>query len=124
MSNKFVGFLEAVWRDFAKALPWAQKAIGVLSVFDPALGALFSTTANIVATVEQKYAALGKQTGTGVQKLADALQIGEPVIAQGLSLAGKASDTAAVTGYINSVVTVLNSAPAPTAPAPSPATSA
>jgi hypothetical protein len=104
---------EAVEKDFEAALPWLQKGGAVLSIFDPSLGALFNTTVNIVATVEQKYAVLGKQTGSGEQKLADAVQIGEPIIAQGLKLAGKASDTAAVTGYINSVVNVLNAVPAP-----------
>lgn len=108
----FKSFLQKVGEDFMKALPWLQKAGQVVTVFDPALGDLFNSTVNIVATVEQKWAALGKQSGTGTQKLADAVQIGEPVIAQGLKLAGKASDTAAVTTYINSVVAVLNAAPA------------
>ena len=36
----------------------------------------------------------------------------EPVIAQGLVVAGKPADTEAVKGYINSVVTVLNTMPA------------
>jgi hypothetical protein len=105
---------ETVEKDFEAALPWLQKAGSVAAVFDPSLGALFNSTVNIVATVEQKYAALGKQSGTGSQKLADALAIGEPVIAQGLKLAGKTNDTASVTNYINSVVTVLNAVPAKT----------
>jgi len=108
----FKSFLQQVGEDFQKALPWLQKAGAFASVFDPSLGTLFSTTVNIVATVEQKYAALGKQSGTGTAKLADALAIGEPVIAQGLKLAGKSSTTADVTNYINSIVTVLNAAPA------------
>jgi altronate dehydratase len=106
---------EDVEKDFEAALPWLQKAGGIVTVFDPSLGALFNTTVNIVATVEQKWAALGKQTGTGTQKLADAVQIGEPVIAQGLKLAGQDSSTAGVTNYINSVVAVLNGIPAPKA---------
>jgi|ERR1700722_8423440 len=109
----FKSVLETIGTDFLKALPWLQRGAGIVGIFDPALGSLFSTTVNIVATVEQKYAALGKQTGTGTQKLADALQIGEPVIAQGLKLAGKSSTTADVANYINSVVTVLNAAPTP-----------
>ena len=111
----FKSVLQKIGEDFEKALPWIAKGGQILGVFDPALGAVFSTTCNIVATVEQKYAALGKQSGTGTSKLADALQIGEPVIAQGLKLAGKASDTAAVTGYINAVVAVMSTAPAPPA---------
>ena len=111
----FKSFLTKVGEDFTKALPWLQKGSSILSVFDPTLGTLFSTTVNIVATVEQKYAALGKQSGTGPQKLADALSIGEPVIAQGLKLAGKSSATSDVANYINGVVAVLNAAPAPQA---------
>jgi hypothetical protein len=113
----FKSFLQKVGEDFAKALPWIEKGASIVTLFDPALGTLFNTTLNIVATVEQKYAALGKQSGTGVQKLADAILIGEPVIAQGLKLAGKSSDTASVTNYINAVVQVANAAPAPI-PAP------
>jgi hypothetical protein len=111
--QKFKSFLQQVGEDFQKALPWLQKAGATLSIFDPSMGALYNTTLNIVAVVEQKWAALNKQSGTGAQKLADALQIGEPVIAQGLKLAGKASDTAAVTNYINAVVAIASSTPAP-----------
>ena len=50
---------------------------------------------------EQKYAALGKQSGTGASKLADVLQIAGPVIKQGLEDAGKSADDTAVQGYIN-----------------------
>jgi hypothetical protein len=113
----FKSFLTKVGEDFTKALPWLEKGASLVAVFDPALGPLFTTTVNIVGTVEQKYAALGKQSGSGVAKLADALQIGEPVIAQGLKLAEKSSTTADVTNYINSVVAVLNAAPAPAAAA-------
>lgn len=118
MTNKFVSFLEAVGKDFKKGLdvllkfaPEAETAVGI---FAPQLGPAFNTTVNAVVMAEQKYAALGKQTGTGQQKLADVLQIAEPVIAQSLADAGKANDTASVTNYVNSVVAVLNAAPAPT----------
>lgn len=115
----FKSVLQAIGEDFLKGLaailPYAQT-VGetAVSLFAPALGPLFNTTVSIVSAAEQKYAALGKQSGTGTSKLADALQIGEPVIAQGLKAAGKASDTAAVTAYINNVVAVLNAAPAKT----------
>ncbi len=108
----FKSFLQKVGEDFLKALPWLQKAGAIVGVFDPALGDLFNQTVNIVSTVEQKWAALGKQSGSGAQKLADALQIGEAVVAQGLKLAGKSNATADVTNYINGVVAVLNAAPA------------
>jgi|GEM_PF-6646317 len=120
MSNKAISFLEAIGKDFVKGLnailPYAATmGETAVSIFAPSLGSLFNTTVSAVVLAEQKYAALGKQNGTGAQKLADVLQISEPVIAQGLTDAGRPSDTAAVTSYINSVVTVLNAAPAPSA---------
>jgi hypothetical protein len=107
----FQSIMQWIEKEFDKALPWIQRGGEVISIFDPALGAVFNTTASIVGLVEQKYAALGKASGTGASKLADALQIGEPVIAQALKLAGAASDTAAVTAKINAVVNVLNTMP-------------
>jgi hypothetical protein len=120
VTNKVETFLEAVGKDFAKGLaavlPYAATmGETAVSLFAPALGPLFNTTVAVVTAAEQKYAALGQQSGTGTQKLADVLQIAEPVIAQGLKVAGKSSTTADVTSYVNSVVAVLNAAPAPTA---------
>ena len=117
MSNKFVSFLEAAGRDFLRGLAWflpyaAGPGSIAVSLFAPALGPIFNSTVSAVVLAEQKYAALGKQTGTGASKLADVLQLMEPVIAQGLVVAGKPADTEAVKGYINSVVTVLNTMPA------------
>ena len=123
MTNKFVSFLEAVGRGFKKGLdfilPIAETAGEVaVSIFAPALGPLFNQTVAAVMTAEQSAAAVGKQTGTGVQKLASVVQLMGPLIAQGLADAGKANDEAAVQAYINSIVTILNSIPAPPAPAP------
>jgi hypothetical protein len=116
MSNKFVGFLEAIGKAFMKVIiPFAPMAEAAVNTFLPALGPAFTATSNAVIAVEQKYAALGQQNGTGAQKLQEVLQLSEPVIAQFLADAGKAHDTAAVTAYINSVVGVLNMAPAPAA---------
>ena len=113
----FKSFLQKVGEDFKKgllvSLPVAETAGEVaVAEFAPALGPAFNATVHIVALVEQKYAALGKQTGSGPSKLADALQIGEPLIAQFLADAGKDHDTAAVTKFINEVVDILNAAPA------------
>ncbi len=121
----FISFLDHVGHEFKKGLdfilPWAAGAGEVaVSIFAPALGPMFNSTVSAVILAEQKAAAVGKQTGSGSQKLADVLQIMEPVIAAGLNDAGKAHDTAAVTGYINSVVTVLNNAPAPVQSPPAP----
>lgn len=114
MSNKFVSFLKTVGKDFLKyVIPWAATAGEVaVAAFVPALGPMFNQTVSAVVLAEQKYAALGTAKA-GPQKLADVLQIMEPVIAQGLADAGKPNDTASVTAYINSVVTVLDAAPPP-----------
>lgn len=113
----FKSWLQKVGEDFKKGLlailPWAETAGQVaVAEFAPALGPAFNATVHIVSVVEQKYAALGKQSGSGTSKLADALTIGEPVIAQLLSDAGKDHDTPAVTKFINEVVDILNAAPA------------
>ena len=116
----FLSFLKKVGQDFKKIFenPWTQKieqvAGAVLTLAVPPIGSLFSATASAVMLAEQKAAALGKQDGSGPQKLADVLQLMEPVIAQALKDAGKDSSTAAVTNYINGVVAILNATPAPT----------
>jgi hypothetical protein len=125
MTSKFVSFLETVGKDFNKGLkfvlPWAEGAGEVaVAAFAPSLGPLFNSTVAAVVTAEQSAAAVGKQSGTGASKLAAVVQLMGPLIAQGLADAGKAHDDAAVQSYVNSVVTVLNAAPAPT-PAANPA---
>ena len=119
MSGKFKRFLTELGQDFKKALPWLESfGEAAVSAFLPALGPLFNQTVNAVVTVEQKYAALGKQSGTGAQKLADVVEIMGPLVAVALQDAGKASDEAAVENYINSVVEILNTTPAPEIQAP------
>lgn len=120
MTNKFVSFLETVGRDFKKGLdfilPWAAGAGEVaVSLLAPSLGSLFNQTVNAVVTAEQAAAAVGKQTGSGAQKLASVVQLMGPLIATALADAGKSNDTASVQAYINAVVTILNAAPAPAA---------
>jgi len=118
MTNTALTFLEAVGKDFVHGLnlllPYAETTGEVaVSIFAPSLGPLFNQTVNAVVTAEQSAAAASKQSGSGPSKLAAVVSIAGPLIAQGLAVAGKSSDTAAVQGYINSVVTVLNTAPAP-----------
>jgi hypothetical protein len=118
MSNKFVSFLEAAGKDFEKflnvVLPYASTAGEVaVAAFAPSLGPLFNSTVSAVVTAEQAAAAAGKQTGSGASKLASVVTLMGPLISQGLKDAGKASDDTAVQGYVNSVVAVLNAAPAP-----------
>ena len=117
MSSKFVTFLEAVGKDFQKGLtlvlPWAGGAGEVaVAAFAPSLGPMFNSTVSAVVLAEQKYAALKQQTGSGPSKLSDVVSLMGPVIAQGLADAGKANDAPAVAAYVNSVVSVLNAAPA------------
>jgi hypothetical protein len=110
----FKSFLTKVGEDFKKALPWVE-GVGEAAVatFLPALAPAINTTINTIIAVEQKYAALGQQNGTGAQKLQDVLTITQPLIAQMLKDAGKPNDTAAVTKVINELVDILNMAPAP-----------
>lgn len=123
MTSKFVSFLDDVGKDFKKGLsklaPFmveattlAQDAEPEVAALDPALGAIFKTVVSTVSEVEQKFAALGQQSGSGEQKLAAALTILEPVVSQSFAAAGKASDTGTVTNYINAVVGFLNAIPA------------
>lgn len=117
MTNRFISIMEAVGREFEKDfMPWiAGAGEAAVGIFAPTLSPIFNKTVNAVLTAEQNAAAIGKQNGTGVQKAASVVQLMGPLIAQALSIAGKASDAAAVQGYINSVVTILNLAPAPAA---------
>jgi hypothetical protein len=114
----FKSFLDTVGKDFKKGLdfvlPYAETAGEIaVSIFAPSLGTLFNQTVNAVVTAEQAAAAVGKQTGTGAQKLASVVQLMGPLIAQGLADAGKANDDAAVQAYITAIVTILNAVPAP-----------
>jgi hypothetical protein len=129
--NKVLSFLEAVGKDIEHGLlkiqPFVEQVLSLastaapfVSALDPALGAVFATTVGTVSTIEQKFAAMGKQTGSGAQKLQEATTILQPVIAEAFASAGKASDAATIQKYINAVVGFLNaipaSAPTPAAP--------
>ena len=92
----------------------ATSGVVAVQLFAPALGPMFRATVGAVTLAEQKAIALNQQKN-GPQKLADVLQLMEPVIAQGLADAGKANDRASVIQYINGVVSILNAAPAPQA---------
>jgi hypothetical protein len=119
MSSKFVSILEAVGKDivkdFNKVLPIAA-GIGeaAVAVYAPTLSPMYNATVNAVLTAE-KSAAVLKQTGTGTQKMAAVVAIAGPLISQGLSDAGLPADATAVNGYVNSVVTILKTTPAPAA---------
>ncbi|MBZ5697116.1 MAG: hypothetical protein LAN18_01065 [Acidobacteriia bacterium] len=134
MANKFVSFLQSLGRDFKAGLskldPFVKKAISVaqaaepeITALDPAIGTIFTTVVTVVSSIEQKFAAMGQQTGTGVQKLAEATSILAPVVTQAFTAAGKAADLPTVQNYISAVVNFLNAIPATPAPSSTPATS-
>jgi|SRR5437879_660944 len=113
----FKSWLQKVGEDFRKGLdfvlPLAETAgETAVAIFAPQLGPLFNQTVTAVATAEQNFTALGKQNGSGPQKLASVLQITGGLIKQGLTDAGKSATDADVQKYIESVVTILNAVPA------------
>lgn len=122
----FVGFLEAVGKDFLKGLSYAVKiAVPVEALakllfpqFAPAITAgvdVASLIQNAVLVVEQKFAAAGKQSGTGPQKLAEVLVLAEGAVMAILSQYGVHADVGYVESLVNAVVAVLNVQTAPTA---------
>jgi hypothetical protein len=137
MANRFVTFLENLGSDFKRGLaaldPFVKKAIAIaqaaepeIAALDPAIGVIFTTVVTTVSTIEQKFAAMGQQTGTGVQKLAEATSILAPVVTQAFTAAGKVADLPTVQNYISAVVNFLNAIPASAlathASSPAPAT--
>ena len=134
----FKTFLQAVGHDFENGLNLVLGDISkvataeapVLAVLNPQAGAIASQIAalstqayGIVIQTEQKFAALGKANGTGLQKFAEAVTILTPAAAQILGLAGQQL-SAATAAFINGSVAVLNALPsglaasAPKPPAP------
>ena len=117
LEKKVVSFLEHVGQDiekgFAKAAPIVQDAEPYVSLVFPGFGPLFASTANEVINTEQKFAAIGQQTGTGAAKLSSVLGVIQPVAQQLLGAAKLPSDAATVTKWINGVVALLNGIPAP-----------
>lgn len=115
--KKVLTFLQHVGQDiehgFATAAPIIQDAEPYLNVVFPGFGPLFSTIANEAISVEQKFAVIGKQTGTGEQKAAAVLAVIEPVAQQVLTTAKLPSDQETITRLINGVVALLNGLPAP-----------
>jgi hypothetical protein len=128
MSNKFVSVLEAIGHDFevvltdaVKYLPLAEQMAKYL--FPPAVAPLqvsidvADLLQNTVALAEQKYAAAGKQSGTGAQKLATALTVAQAAVTTMLSDATVTKELAAagitvnadyISNLVNAVVAILN----------------
>ena len=116
----FKSFMQHIGHDIKVGLefilPWAQTTgEAAVATFLPTLGPLFNQTVAAVATAEQAAVAVNNSGGTmtGEQKLSAVVQLMGPLIAQTLKDAGKDSSIPSVQNYINSVVSVLNIAPAP-----------
>ena len=125
MSNKVVKFLEWIGTEFEKGVTLFEKyepeVAGIAGlIFPPAKAALAGASAavhlvqNTVVSIEQKYAASGKQNGTGTQKLAEVVSITTPAVLQLLSADGIQADASTVEDVANVVVAVLNAKAAPT----------
>ena len=122
----FIGVLEAIGKDFAKGLKWAvqypvpvEKLVALLfPAAAPVATAVADATALIqtaVLLVEQKYAASGVQSGTGVQKLAEVMTLAGDAVATLLTQAGITASASYVESLVSAVVAVLNVQPAPVA---------
>lgn len=127
MSNKFIGFLEAVGKDFLKGLTFVSKYIvpvgSLVALFFPPAAAVTAEVSvatsliqKAVVLVEQKYSASGVQNGTGAQKSAEVLLLTEQAVVSLLAQAKINVDTTFVQNLINAVVAVMNvQAPPPSA---------
>lgn len=128
MSNGFVSFLKSVGSAFKKGLPIVIKAAQIadvgISIVNPALGGIINTSIATVLNVEQKFAAMGQQSGTGPQKLAEAVNILYPAFEQVFSQYGVQIDNTHVETYLNAIVAALNAFPALPAPTPAQVTTA
>lgn len=115
----FVSVLETIGRGFEKGLEWAieyaipvERLVALLfPVAAPVAGEVADATSLIqtaVLLVEQKYAAAGKQSGTGAQKLAEVLLLTEQTVTAVLAKAGIQANTAYIQQIVSAVVAILN----------------
>jgi hypothetical protein len=121
----FTSVLVAIGKDFEKGLKWAftyaipvEKLVATLfpAAAPIATGLADATTLlqSAVLMVEQKYAAANMQSGTGAQKLAEVLQLTEPIVTRLLTEAGIAASTAYIQSLVSAVVAILNVQTMPT----------
>jgi hypothetical protein len=115
----FTGVLQAVGQGFAKGLKWAveyalpaEKLAAILfPSAAPVLAGVASATTliqNAVLLVEQKYAASGAQSGTGVQKLEEVILLAGPAVTSLLTQAGQTPTADYVQRLVSAVVAILN----------------
>jgi|ERR1700674_111568 len=119
MTNKFLTIMEAIGRDCLLVLTEVEKYLPKAAVLAeaifPAQTAVITGVVNSVALIqkavvlaEQKMAAGGQASGTGLQKSADVLSTVEPVVTQLLKAEGLTVDTAYIQKLTNAIVDILN----------------
>ena len=119
MANKFLTVMEAIGKDAKLVLTEVEKylpeAATLAKLLFPAQTATVAGVVNsvglieqAVTVIEQKYAALGAATGTGAQKLAEALAIVTPTVTQLLSAEGLPVNSAYIQKIVDAVVAILN----------------
>ncbi|HET9087123.1 MAG TPA: hypothetical protein VFN53_06360 [Acidobacteriaceae bacterium] len=116
----FKSFLDKIGHDFEvglnDVLHVAVAAEPFVALADPAIGPVYASVTNlitgVVAQTEQKFTAMGKQSGTGAQKLAEAVQIVTPAATQILQAAGAKVEPQTVANWTNAVVALMNAYPA------------
>lgn len=126
MSSKFISIMDRIgadvhiaWDDVVKYLPEASALAALL--FPGQVGTIAGVVNSVgliqqaVATVEQKWAALGAAKGTGVQKAAQVTSIVGPTVTSLLAKEGVDLNTTQLNGIINATVAVLNVRTAPAA---------
>ena len=120
----FVSVLETVGKDFEKGLKWAaeyaipvEKLVALLfPAAAPVAGEVADATSLIqsaVLLVEQKYAAAGRQSGTGAEKLAEVLLVAGQTVTALLAKAGIAANASYMQKLVSAVVAILNVKQAP-----------
>ena len=117
--NKFVSYLKAVGKVLLQVLHVGENVaaaeVKTISAIDPALGAAVNLGLNLAITTENAFAAIGKSDGTGTQKLASAVNVGEAAMLQLFKAAGITADTSHVQAFVGHLADALNSLPAPAA---------
>ena len=119
MANKFLTVMQAIGKDAKIVLTEVEKylpsAATLASLLFPAQKATVAGVVNsvgliqqAVTLIEQKYAAMGSATGTGAQKLAEALSIVTPTVTQLLSAEGVPVNSEFIQKLTNAVVAILN----------------
>lgn len=112
VKDKVLTILEKIGHGFKVGLDEALKAepfvLPFLSAVNPAAGAALATTVAVISQTEQKFAALGQQSGTGQQKLTEATTILQPLLSIALADAGSPASLQKIQGYISAVVAIMN----------------